>query len=763
MLPNLHDSAREGNLEAVRELLGPDVDVNLVDKKFGKTPLCWAAEYGQLEVAELLLDHDADFNLADLIGRKPLLWAARCGHKKIVQSLLDRGDSVDSKDRIGRTPLSLAAREGHIEVVRLLIKFGDEVDSKDIKNQTPLSFAAMNGHLDVVLLLLGMSADPNLKESSNNRSPLSFAAENGHVDVVTWLLAKDCEVDSKDSNERTPLSWAAENGDDEVVQVLLVEGANVNSADEYNRTPLSYASELGHTAAADTLLQVEDIEYDFQDTYYDQTPLSWAAEGGHDEIVNLLLEMGADADTRDRAGHTPLLWAIRNGNEAVVELLLDQEVEVIVRDEENWTPLSLAAHLGDKSLTHRLLLKAVELNSKVKIAIAEAIEDALWRANESLLDAKEDLDRAKQDPSVNKNSSPAKSLFFGLTEKEFTRANEELSQAKKKLEAKHDTVLKHEAVVNLIIENDEYLNIKDYKERSLLSWSAENGHDAVLELLLSRELSPNATDQLDRTPISWAAKGGHENTVIILLDKKVHPDWRDGAGRTPLSLAAEKGHETVVKLLLNIDGDLTTQVYALPLDVKKKPAGLYSAPQGSSDNLDPNMTANSNFEQGVDFDSRDNSGQTPLLFAAKEGHAKVVSLLLDKGANIDIKGADTKDLWQLIEDEIQSLGADKSKATNLQEVQMLLESKLADGQLLTAPIKENTSVDSQFKATVVHFLQEGRKEMLCRRCSVLDLLKGKMNDEVEAGEKITCKWLHVPANNVSVLKTCLGIILSLSR
>lgn len=763
MLPNLHDSAKEGNLEAIRELLGPELDVNTVDKKFGKTPLCWAAEYGQLEVVKLLLNHGADFSLADLIGRKPLLWAARYGYKRVVQLLLDRGDSVDSKDKNGRTPLSLAAREGHMDVVKLLIKYGDEIDSEDVKKQTPLSFAAMNGHLEIVLLLLAMGANPDSRECSKKRSPLSFAAENGYVDVVKWLLAKDCEIDSKDSDERTALSWAAENGDDEIVEVLLAEGADVNSKDKYNRTPLSYASELGHTAAVDTLLQVANIDYDLQDTYYDQTPLSWAAEGGHDDIVNLLLEMGADADSRDRAGHTPLLWAIRNGHEAVMELLIDQEVEVIVRDEENWTPLSLAAHLGDKPLTQRLLLKAVELNSKVKIAIAEAIEDALWRANESLSDAKEDLERAKQDPSLNNNPSLAKVPFFGLNGKDIARAEVELAQAKEELEARHNTVLKHEAVVNLILENDEYLNIKDYKERTLLSWAAQNGHDSVLELLLSRDLSPNSTDQLNRTPISWAARGGHESTLVILLDKKVHPDWRDGAGRTPLSLAAEKGHEAVVKYLLDIDGDLTTRVYALPLDVKKKPAGLYSVPQGSSDDLDSNAAANHNFEGGVDFDSRDYSGQTPLLFAAKEGHGKVVSLLLEKGANIDIKGADNKSLWQLIEDEIQSPGTDKTKAANLQDVQMLLESKLADGQLLTAPIKEKALVDSQFKATVVHFLQEGRREMLCRRCSVLDLLKGRMNDEVEAGEKITCKWLHVPANNVGLPKICLRILLSLSR
>jgi ankyrin repeat protein len=778
MLQTIHDCAKDGKLEAVRKLLeSKDIDVNVLDKKFGKTPLCWAAQHGQLDVAKLLLDHGADFDLADTIGRTPLLWAARYGHEKILQLLLGRHDSVEHKDKNERSPLLLAAREGYLDVVKLLIKFGDKVDSKDINNQTPVSFAAMNGHFEIVMLLLGMGVNADLKESSHDRSPLSFAAENGYVNVMEWLLAKGCEINSKDLDGQTPLSWAVQKGHHEVVRVLLAEGADANSKDKCERTPLSYASELGHTAAAKMLLKMEGIEYDVQDNYYDQTPLSWAAEGGHDEIVRLLLDKKfvkeeAEADSRDRGGHTPLLWAIRNGHVEVVELLLKKEVDVIAKDEDNWTPLSWAAYLGNKSLTRRLLRRAAELDSKIGTAIAEAIEDALWRANTSLSDTKDDLEQAKEDleqvkenPSLKRYPSLTKIPVFGLSQKELEKAREEQSKARERLEANRATVLERQAVVNLIIENDEYLNVRDYKERTLLSWAAENGHDDVLKLLLDKELSPNSKDQLNRTPLSWAARGGHESTVNILLDNKVHPDWRDGAGRTPLSLAAEKGHEGVVKLLLNLDSDPATQVIALPVDIKKKPAGLYSVPQSSADDLDLNATANTKFHGGVDCDSGDNSGQTPLLFAAKEGYGKVVRLLLDKGANIAIKTADNRSLWQLIEDELQSPGMDESKATNLQDVQMLLESREADGQLLTAPVEETASVDSKFNASIVHFtvLGERKRGMLYRRCRVLDLLKGNMTDEKAAGKQTACKWLHVPANNVSFHKSCLENILSLLR
>ena len=47
-----------------------------------------------------------------------------------------------------------------------------------------------------------------------------------------------------------------------------------------------------------------------------------AAGKGHEAVVKLLLEKGAELETKDKIyGQTPLLWAAENGHEAVVKLL----------------------------------------------------------------------------------------------------------------------------------------------------------------------------------------------------------------------------------------------------------------------------------------------------------------------------------------------------------------------------------------------------------------------------------------------------------
>ena len=61
--------------------------------------------------------------------------------------------------------------------------------------------------------------------------------------------------------------------------------------------------------------------------YNGWTPLPWAAEGGHEAVVKLLLEKGAELETKDNDGWTPLSWAAEKGHEAVVKLLLEKGAE----------------------------------------------------------------------------------------------------------------------------------------------------------------------------------------------------------------------------------------------------------------------------------------------------------------------------------------------------------------------------------------------------------------------------------------------------
>ena len=53
---------------------------------------------------------------------------------------------------------------------------------------------------------------------------------------------------------------------------------------------------------------------------------------GDEAVVKLLLEKGADLDSKDNNGRTPLSWAARNGHDALVKLLFEEGADLDPKD-----------------------------------------------------------------------------------------------------------------------------------------------------------------------------------------------------------------------------------------------------------------------------------------------------------------------------------------------------------------------------------------------------------------------------------------------
>ena len=86
----------------------------------------------------------------------------------------------------------------------------------------------------------------------------------------------------------------------------------------------------------------------------------FAARNGHEAVVKLLLEKGAELETKNTDGRTPLSYAARNGHEAVVELLLEKGAELETKDKDGETPLSYAARNGHEAVVKLLLEKGAK-------------------------------------------------------------------------------------------------------------------------------------------------------------------------------------------------------------------------------------------------------------------------------------------------------------------------------------------------------------------------------------------------------------------
>ncbi len=82
----LHSAVAGGHFEVAQQLLEHDADVN-ARQQGGFTPLHAAAQNGQADMIKLLLDHGADRALATEDGKRPADLAREAGHEALVQGL----------------------------------------------------------------------------------------------------------------------------------------------------------------------------------------------------------------------------------------------------------------------------------------------------------------------------------------------------------------------------------------------------------------------------------------------------------------------------------------------------------------------------------------------------------------------------------------------------------------------------------------------------------------------------------------------------
>ena len=166
---------------------------------------------------------------------------------------------------------------------------------------------------------------------------------------------------------------------------------------------------------------------------------------------------------------------------------------------------------------------------------------------------------------------------------------------------------------------------------SAVADAAMRGDASAVRALLQRGADVNAAQGDGMTALHWAAEHGDHDLAAVLLESGANPGAETRIGRhTPLHVAAQGGHHLVVRTLLqNKAGkagvNATTTTGAAPLH--------FAAASGSGE------TVTILLDSGADVNVREPQwGQTPLMFAAAAGRADVVGVLLARGADVRATG-----------------------------------------------------------------------------------------------------------------------------
>jgi cytohesin len=145
---DIFDAAATGNVAVAKALL--DGDRASVDDRGpdGYTALHFAAAFGQLEIARLLLGRGADPNVVSLndLRSTPLHIAVSARHRDLASLLLALGGYPNAVQHGGWTPLHAAAYDGDESIIDILLMRGADPTRSDDDGKTAVDLADEKGH-----------------------------------------------------------------------------------------------------------------------------------------------------------------------------------------------------------------------------------------------------------------------------------------------------------------------------------------------------------------------------------------------------------------------------------------------------------------------------------------------------------------------------------------------------------------------------------------------------------------------------------------
>ena len=417
--------------------------------------------------------------------------------------------------------------------------------------------------------------------SAATKSPLADAAERMDRAAIRSLLKQRVDVNAPQVDGMTALHWSAYQDDTDAAKLLLDAGANVKAENRYGVTPLSLACQNGNTALVELLLKAgADPNTMLRGG---ETVLMTAARTGKTEPVKALLFRGAKVDLKEQHGQTALMWASAEGHSAVVELLLEAGADFRTPlVDSGFTPLFFAVREGHANIVRALLKAGIDVNETMQ-------------------------------PSKGLGKGPRK----GMSPLVLAVENGHFELAEALLEAGADP-------------NDQ-----------------RSGFTALHTLTWVRKPNRGDGDDGDPAPIG----SGNLSTLqfvrkLVQHGADVNARLKTGksgrgqlsrAGATPFLLAAATDDAALMRLLVELGADplLGNEHHCTPL-MAAAGVGTIAPLEEAGTEPEALEAVQLALDLGGDINAVDDNGETAMHGAAYKSLPKVVQLLADRGAKVDV-------------------------------------------------------------------------------------------------------------------------------
>jgi ankyrin repeat protein len=591
----LHEAATHDAVNTLKLLLSLGLDVDATNGN-GSTALHDAVAKISTtgDVVSLLLTHGASTTITDDYGQTAWHAAAEYGNFIGLRTLalLDKmkRDAQVTPDEDGFIPIFLAAKEKHTSAFELLLLDAENLET--LPRTCPDGFGLVH-----------------------------YAAALNSIKVLRLLLDRGGELNQKTYNGKTALHLIPANVDLEVVQLLLDAGLKASMVTDDGSTPLHTLIETGEVIA--------------------QTPVDILAT---EETLTLRNNKGLcvlHCTFSSRENGENFKYSIRQRG---FEMLIRKGADVHATDPTGKSCLQMAFELRDKDiqLNHnkasancygfvKLITTIIEsttdvevLNALVKVGarsvrlINWAIENVEEGLVDSLYSRGVDItlqNRLNSGSGLGSTWSALETACYHSCSPATFRRLLELSQGL------------------------QGLNKEGYSLPHLACMKPNVGGDiAILECLYNSECDFDlSTAKKSWTPLMLASQAGKKGHVRFLLQRGTEFRSKDRLGFEASHYAVGSGHLPVFKEFVGLDIDWETSLldfYVGPYRYIRSNILHLAAANRNSKVLAEFIIKNSLVR---DINGLTENGYSPLYLAARFGTYETVTLLLRKGADIELE------------------------------------------------------------------------------------------------------------------------------
>ncbi|KAH9499730.1 hypothetical protein Btru_077685 [Bulinus truncatus] len=604
---------------------------------------------------------------------KSMIPACYLGHAQLIRFLLQDGARLEFRDNGGNTPLLICSKQGMSDVVRFLLTMGANVNAANNDGDTALFLSTSR---DVIQLLLGQTRINLNHRNKKGNTAVMAAIEHVQLEKVKCLIysgacpnihdtGEQCSCLNKNilvSSERdnalalanrkgvgrlvrlfyrsrrvklSPLLLAAINSDFQSCNVLLRSNlCDVNEVSNISNilclvlSRIQQEEIIGDTEIelvrriCDTGLNVN--EYDSchnSDLTNDivrvkvnnshtsnRPPLKIALEIGHFELVDILCTHGA------KISHDDLVLTVDKHHVHLIPMLADHGAEMNKKDESGCieypkSALDVALASSDVDCARVLIKSGAHLD--VQYAAKQTVHKCNGKVLEYLIkERREEIERViPNDPDLIHTAANSRDVgILKLLLEAGADINVVLNNQTPLMQAVHIDVMK------FLLENGADVNLKTNTTAliNLFSWHYEKKLQKAFD---GMQTSENITKKiLER--------------VVLFLKYDVVLNETDNRGSTALITCCMRSCNTsILKILLDKESKVVNHcdsngLTALHFSVKQK-------------NLDETKLL---IQYGANVNMKCNAGNTPLHLAVK--NVEVVKFLLDNDADVNAQNSD---------------------------------------------------------------------------------------------------------------------------